>query len=155
LKAYGLAQYISIDFGMLKRIDYYTGIIFRGITDDLGCPILAGGRYDTLIESFGRDACATGFAIGLKRVLIALERQGKLREIPRLDAVIGGFDRGAVFKVAEALRSEGKMVEQVICPDTEDMDEQGLIDYARGKAKSAIFVYGEQDYERFDVEVGQ
>ena len=83
----GFEQYLSIDLGMLKDIDYYSGIIFRGVIDDLGYSLLAGGRYDALCESFGRALPATGFAIGIKRVLVALESQGKLKKLPVSDVV--------------------------------------------------------------------
>ncbi len=78
LDAMGFAEYISIDFGMLHDIAYYSGIIFRGITPGIGFPVLSGGRYDGLLEKFGSNEAATGFALGIKRVMIAMERQGIL-----------------------------------------------------------------------------
>ena len=48
LTEYGLAEYVSIDFGMLHDIAYYSGIIFRGLTPEIGFPVVSGGRYDLL-----------------------------------------------------------------------------------------------------------
>ena len=78
LDAMGLADCISIDLGLVQSVHYYTGMVFKGISDKLGYPILTGGRYDDLVKQYGRDIPATGFAMGVKPLLIALERQGNL-----------------------------------------------------------------------------
>ncbi|NLE26236.1 MAG: ATP phosphoribosyltransferase regulatory subunit [Clostridiaceae bacterium] len=72
-----LAQYVSLDFGMVQSLNYYTGIVFRGYTYGVGFPILSGGRYDKLVAKFGRDCEATGFSLGINMVMMALERQKK------------------------------------------------------------------------------
>jgi ATP phosphoribosyltransferase regulatory subunit len=63
LDAAGLSGYLSFDLGLVQDLDYYTGIIFRGYIRGAGSFVLAGGRYDSLIESFGRSLPATGFAV--------------------------------------------------------------------------------------------
>ena len=73
-----LAQYVSLDLGMVQSLNYYTGIVFRGYTYGVGFPILSGGRYDKLVEKFGRECEATGFSLGINMVMMALERQKKL-----------------------------------------------------------------------------
>ena len=73
-----LAQYVSLDLGMVQNLNYYTGIVFRGYTYGVGFPILSGGRYDKLVEKFGRECEATGFSLGINMVMMALERQKKL-----------------------------------------------------------------------------
>lgn len=75
LEDYGLADYVSYDLGMVSRYQYYTGIIFKGYTYGTGDYIVTGGRYDRLLEQFGKDSPAVGFAIEVDRVLIALSRQ--------------------------------------------------------------------------------
>lgn len=72
LKDKGLEEYISIDLGMVPHLDYYTGMIFKGFTFGVGFPICSGGRYDNLMEKFGRDMPATGAAIGVERLMAAL-----------------------------------------------------------------------------------
>jgi ATP phosphoribosyltransferase regulatory subunit len=74
-----LAQYVSIDLGMVQSMNYYTGIVFRGYTYGVGFPILSGGRYDKLVSKFGKDYEATGFSLGINMILMALERQKKLQ----------------------------------------------------------------------------
>ena len=67
---------------MVHEANYYSGTIFRGMTADLGQPLLSGGRYDGLPARFGREMPATGFALSMKLLLIALERQGKTFNAP-------------------------------------------------------------------------
>jgi ATP phosphoribosyltransferase regulatory subunit len=69
---------ISVDFSMVQSVHIYTGMIFQGITDRLGTPIITGGRYDSLTSCFGRKMPATGFALDGNALLTALdERSGK------------------------------------------------------------------------------
>lgn len=72
LKEQGLEQYITIDLGMVPHMDYYTGLIFKGVAHGVGFPICSGGRYDNLMEKFGRKLPATGVAIGLERLMATL-----------------------------------------------------------------------------------
>ena len=68
LKVYGYEKYISFDLGMLSELTYYTGIIFRAVTYDVGEPVAAGGRYDQLIEQFGKPAPSIGFSINRQKI---------------------------------------------------------------------------------------
>lgn len=109
---FGLADYITIDFGILQDLSYYTGIVFRGITEKMGFPILTGGRYDNLLADFGKEAPATGFALYLKRLMIALERQGKLSGFYTTDAVVScdNASAAAAYAYVKAQRAQGARV---------------------------------------------
>lgn len=74
LKQAGLEKYVSVDLGMVHHINYYTGLIFRGYTSDVGENILSGGRYDSLIEKFGAKLPATGFAIDVDGIAKLLKK---------------------------------------------------------------------------------
>ncbi len=137
LKAYGLEKYISFDLGMVQSLNYYTGIIFRGITSNIGFPLCGGGRYDSLLSEFGYDIPATGFAIGIKRLLISLEKQKKLKNIPTIDILViidGNYEKG--YQTIQALRGKGKRVELFLPPD-KDSDplsyakEKGILEIIR------------------------
>ena len=95
---------------MLHDIAYYSGIIFRGVTPGIGFPIVSGGRYDDLISKFGADMPATGFALGIKRIMIAMERQELLSGYYETDAVIssGPEAYSQAYSYAEQLREGGK-----------------------------------------------
>ncbi|MEG0767789.1 MAG: ATP phosphoribosyltransferase regulatory subunit, partial [Clostridia bacterium] len=113
LREEGLGEYVSVDLGMVHAIHYYSGIIFRGITGHLGKPLLSGGRYDGLPADFGRPMSATGFAVTLRQLLEALERQGMMVETPRADVLLGYAPGSRVQALAEAerLRAQGRTVE--------------------------------------------
>lgn len=76
LTAYGVADYVHFDLGLVRDLDYYTGLVFEGYTPGLGFPVCGGGRYDNLVGAFGANQPATGFALGLERVMLAQQRQG-------------------------------------------------------------------------------
>lgn len=130
IKAYGLEKYISFDLGMVQSLNYYTGVIFRGISKNMGAPLCGGGRYDNLLSEFGYDIPATGFAIGIKRLLISLEMQKKLESIPPIDvlAVIDDNHRDA-FRFVQSLREKGKRVE-IFLPTSANSDP---LSYAKKK----------------------
>ena len=113
LKDFGLHEFITLDLGMVHSLNYYTGIIFRVFTKNLGFPICVGGRYDRLLSEFGYDIPATGFAINLKNTLMALERQQSLISIPSIDilVVVDKTHRKQGYKIAQNLRRQGKRVE--------------------------------------------
>ena len=75
LSCYGIEKYISIEPGMLSSYHYYTGMIFAGYTFGSGEPIVKGGRYDHLMDYFGKQAPAIGFAVVIDQLLAALSRQ--------------------------------------------------------------------------------
>lgn len=108
----GYADYLRFDLGNVKSLAYYSGIIFSGLVEKLGAPVLSGGRYDKLAGDFGKDIPAVGFALGLKRALIALERQNALPQLPAVDYTVV-CERGAegkAYRECRRLRDEGKRV---------------------------------------------
>jgi histidyl-tRNA synthetase len=69
---------IRINFGIVRGLDYYSGIVFEAFdtTSDLGA-LVGGGRYDNLPNAFGRnDLGATGVAGGVERIILRLDEQG-------------------------------------------------------------------------------
>ena len=106
---FGYGKYISIDFGILNNFNYYSGILFRGISGTIGTPILSGGRYDDLLCEFGVNTPATGFAMGIKEVLLVLEQTGKLQKDDEPVTVIrcGKADRKEAYAYVQNLRAQG------------------------------------------------
>ena len=74
LAAAGCGEYIRFDLGLVHQLDYYTGMVFRGYVEGAGAPVLSGGRYDNLMERFGRKAEATGFAVDADAVAACLNQ---------------------------------------------------------------------------------
>ena len=116
LDCYGLSGYVSFDLGMLGKYQYYTGIIFRGVTSGMGEPVVSGGRYDGLMAQFGKDAPAVGFAVSVDGLMTAFSRQRTVLSAPAPADVLltyePDFEKEAVLKAA-ALRKEGKAVRVV------------------------------------------
>lgn len=126
LKLYGVGPYVSFDLGMLSKYNYYTGVIFRAYTYGIGDAVVKGGRYDRLLQQFGKDAPAIGFVIVIDDLLEALSRQkvelpsGEARRrITYIRGDLGDFTE----KLAQAqhLRREGHAVELV--PAAEEGEE--------------------------------
>ncbi|MDA8196912.1 MAG: ATP phosphoribosyltransferase regulatory subunit [Actinomycetota bacterium] len=61
---------------VIRGMGYYTGPIFELSLPQFGFSIGGGGRYDTMLERFGRSAPACGFSIGFERVALYLEESG-------------------------------------------------------------------------------
>ncbi len=84
LKVYGFERYVTFDLGMLNEHDYYTGVIFKAYTYNVGEPLAGGGRYDRLIGQFGRDRASIGFSLTVDLLHQAIKRQNI--RLPRPDA---------------------------------------------------------------------
>lgn len=111
---------IRVDLGLVNKKNYYTGIIFRGYVEGYGQPVLSGGRYDTLLGDFGREAAAVGFAVNIEaaaKVLVQKNR-AKFKKSPDV-LVFGGQGTNIdVMKHCEKLISDGKTVYRFLgeCP---------------------------------------
>ncbi|WP_252502521.1 ATP phosphoribosyltransferase regulatory subunit [Sporosarcina sp. Marseille-Q4943] len=75
LTFYGFDEHIVIDFGLINRMNYYSGIVFQGYVGRFGKPVLMGGRYDRLGHEFDADLPAIGFACEVETLLKASDNQ--------------------------------------------------------------------------------
>ena len=113
LKCYGYENYVTFDLGMLSKYRYYTGIIFQAYTYGTGEPIVKGGRYDNLLEHFGKAAAASGFGISIDQLMLALSRQNIPVAVPEEEEIILSYtieNRRDAIVQAVNLRREGKRV---------------------------------------------
>ena len=100
---------IQIDFGIVRGLDYYSGIVFEAFdqTFDIGA-LVGGGRYDNLPAVFGRnDMGATGVAGGVERIMLALENQNSSfnEKINRVSVLYVNEDmKSNAMKIASSLR---------------------------------------------------
>ncbi len=109
LKAYGCENYITFDLGALSKYNYYTGITFSAYTYGTGNPVLTGGRYDSLMEQFGKPAPAIGFALQLDELMSAMSRQKLLPNPAIREEVVYYNDSTYEMAVSQAqeLRARG------------------------------------------------
>lgn len=121
VKAYGAEAYLTFDLGLYRSLDYYTGMLFEAYLPEMGYPVAGGGRYDKMMQGFGLNCPATGFALGVDRVVLALERGGMAQAVRSWDALVA-WNEGrlpeAIAKAA-ALRSEGRSVK--LCTEAMDL----------------------------------
>lgn len=83
LKARGVNN-AKINMGIVRGLDYYSGIVFEAFdkSGEMGA-LVGGGRYDTLTAAFGRsDIGATGAAGGIERIASILQKQGLTEDKP-------------------------------------------------------------------------
>ncbi|MEG2684572.1 MAG: ATP phosphoribosyltransferase regulatory subunit [Erysipelotrichaceae bacterium] len=106
----GYKDLVTFDLGMVHRLSYYSGLIFRGYADGVGITILTGGRYDKLIKIYGRDLPAVGFAIKLDALLEAIDEE----IYPKLERLVIEYPTNKIvdaLKLAKTKREEGLVVE--------------------------------------------
>jgi ATP phosphoribosyltransferase regulatory subunit len=103
LDAYGVAERVRIDLGIIRDFDYYTGIVFEGHTPAAGAALLGGGRYDGLLAGFGVAHPATGFAVRVDRVLAAAGDGSAWA--PDVAVAFDPSGRAAAVRLASALRA--------------------------------------------------
>lgn len=139
ISQYGYEKYISFDLGMVQSLDYYSGIIFRGLVEGHGHAILGGGRYDKLMGEFGRGLPATGFAIGIKRVMVSLERQYKLNPLPPINylVVTDESSRQKAYAKVKELREQHKSVEMFL----KAVEDISPIEYAKSKQINTVISF--------------
>ncbi|HWR45466.1 ATP phosphoribosyltransferase regulatory subunit [Sporomusa sp.] len=118
LAGYGVDRYVNFDLGIIRDFDYYTGMVFEGYTPGLGFPLCGGGRYDNMLASFGVANPATGFALGIERVLLAMERQGIGVSVRGKDVYIawGEGRLSPAIAAANKCRKEGRRAELALAP---------------------------------------
>lgn len=100
----GYGKYLRFDLGLVHQMDYYTGVVFRGYAEGAGAPVLSGGRYDHLVELFGREAEATGFAVDVDAVGGCLTAS-----VPKLELIVH-YEEGRLAQALAAVdeRPAGK-----------------------------------------------
>ena len=107
---------IRINLGIVRGLDYYSGIVFEAFdtTFDIGA-LVGGGRYDSLPEAFGRtDFGATGVAGGVERIILALENQNsKFKDTDKRISVLYVNEqmKNHAIKIASSLRDKGVSVD--------------------------------------------
>ena len=107
---------IRINLGIVRGLDYYSGIVFEAFdtTFDIGA-LVGGGRYDSLPEAFGRtDFGATGVAGGVERIILALENQSsKFKETDKRVSILYVNEqmKNHAIKIASSLRDNGLFVD--------------------------------------------
>ena len=134
LKLYGVEKFVTYDLSMSGTYGYYTGIIFRGYTFGTGDAIVKGGRYDHLLEKFGKEFASIGFVIVIDELMNALIRQ-KVRIVYTRKNTLILYDEGKqreAIALAKDFRRKAKNTE--------------LIKKSKGKLLEEYVEYGKEYY---------
>lgn len=141
LKDMGVEKHVLIDMGILRGLDYYTGVVFEGFSPDLGYGLLGGGRYDRLLSQFGFPCPATGFALGMDRLTLVLKSQEE--EAARY--LVGGENWTAMVEAAEQLRKQGKIAEL----DVEGLQREQLQAKIAGRPEyTLVYLEGQSEGDK-------
>lgn len=98
---------IEIDQSLVRGLDYYTGIVFETVSDQLGAQdaFLGGGRYDNLSKQLGgKEMHSVGFAIGVERI-VELINMDDLNEKIKVGFIVSEKQiNQKTYKIANDLR---------------------------------------------------
>lgn len=146
----------EVDSNLVRGLDYYTKTAFEIQYSPLGAQsaVGGGGRYDGLVEELGGPSTpGVGFAMGLERILLALEKQNLLPESKEAVDVFAVIpDEGGVadaFRCVTALRNQGLVCDMNLVPRS--MKAQ-MKQANREQARFAL-IFGEEERSRGAVTV--
>lgn len=145
LQQMGLGDRVIIDLGLVNQAEYYTGIIFRGYFDEVGEPVLSGGRYDNLLSDFGADQPAIGFAVNVD---LASSVRSKNPPLTADVLVMAASDEYLVKAILyrKQLITKGQVVENCVLDNRED-----AIAYATRCGIAQVHIIGKTT-EMIDIE---
>jgi len=137
------ADFLKIDLGLARGLDYYTGVVFETTVNgwERFGSVSSGGRYDNLASLFtDRKLPGVGASIGLDRLLALMEEAGWLKgsasTAPVLVANFPGADPAVAVKLAARLRAAGVGAE--VFPDPLQIGKQMGYGSTRGHALAVI-----------------
>lgn len=114
LTSHGIKFYLNPR--LVRGLDYYSRTVFEWTTDKLGAQnaICAGGRFDDLVSQLGgKQVPATGFALGLERIIELVETSGSIKQSDNIDAylcLLGNEAKKTGLVLAEKLRDQSLRV---------------------------------------------
>lgn len=140
----------SLNFGIARGLDYYTGMVFEGFAHNLGAEnqILGGGAYRLAHLFGGDDVASCGFAIGFDRVMVSLGDAAPAAKDTIAAIVCTDEGRTFALAVAQMFRAAGIRAEM-------DLMGRGLGAQLAHAAKSADFavVIGKREAEAGQVTI--
>lgn len=144
----------KIDPGIVRGLDYYTKTVFEFVSETEGYTVLAGGRYDGLVEKLGgQKTPSIGFAMGEDRLLDIFDKynKDKLNEntIDLFIASIGNEANISAIALAVELRKKGIYVETDIC----GRSIKANMKYADKKKAKFVVVIGDEEIEKGKVKL--
>jgi histidyl-tRNA synthetase len=140
----------EIDPRIVRGLDYYTGMVFevQSTHPDFGSQtaILGGGRYDNLIAEFGGPSTpATGFGLGIERLLLAMEYEQVLDDtVPGVDVAVCYMPstKESAYELVQSIRVSGFRTEF----SYQDKSLTAQLKQASKKDPQAIIIVAEEEF---------
>ncbi|WNY29152.1 Histidine--tRNA ligase [Methanimicrococcus stummii] len=141
LSAYGVTDY-TVNFGVARGLDYYTGTVFEVYAEGLGAQkqICGGGSYKLISLFGGGDVVSTGFGIGFDRIMeicdIPAEKPETVALITKSETQIDGIE------IAGILRSR-----VIVLTDLMGRNFKAQMEYANTIGANYVLIIGEKELE--------
>jgi len=136
---------------LVRGLDYYTGTVFEITHQALGSQdaIGAGGRYDNLVKDMGGpDTPAVGFALGMERIIIALDKKEK-KPISSKNlvyiATLGAKAKLQGFELAERIRKE---LRTAVLTDIKQASLKSQLRAADKSGAKVVLIIGEDEISK-------
>lgn len=102
----------NLNPGIVRGLDYYTGMVFEGFAENLGAEnqVIGGGSYRLAHLFGGEDTASCGFGIGFDRVMVSLGNV-KTKKDPLVAILYTKEGQMRAFEIASELRSKGVLTE--------------------------------------------
>lgn len=153
-----LKQPYTINFRLVRGIDYYTKTVFEVWAEGIGAQsaLCGGGRYDGLSEAIGGPAVpGVGFGSGIERIVLGLQEMGieppPEEQAPVLVAHFGGETKNTAVQLTYRLRDAGIGARLAFARDRRSMKSQ--MREADRKGATFVLVIGESEVENNTVTV--
>jgi histidyl-tRNA synthetase len=162
----GYEERVTIDPSVVRGLEYYTGPVYEAeltfqVQDEDGRPVRfgsvgGGGRYDGLVGRFRSEPVpATGFSIGVSRLLSALQMikspivSGNEKPGPVVVLVMDKDQIAAYQRMVSTLRQAGIRAELYL--GSSGMKAQ--MKYADRRQSPCVIIQGSNERERGEVEI--
>ena len=146
LNTYKQANKCRLDLGIVRGIDYYTGIVYEAWVkgeEDIGA-VAGGGRYDDLLGLYGKPMPATGIAGGVERLLLSLEKAKVLPEISGQKFFLA-YATPDVFNDAVKIINQARAAGMSIIMDINKRDLRKQLEYANKINAQFVLIVGRKE----------
>lgn len=147
-----LDQSYTINFRLVRGIDYYTKTVFEVWAEGIGAQaaVCGGGRYDILAEALGGPPTpGVGFGSGIERIILSLKEQGVQPIVPPVPPVMlvhfGGRTKEEAVKLTYTLRQAGIATRLAFARERRSMKSQ--LREANKHQVQLVVIVGESELE--------
>lgn len=147
----GLEGKVEIDFGLVRPMPYYTGIVFEFYAETSAVSIGGGGRYDSLSGVLAQKIPAVGFAVNVTEVARIIGKTvTKIKERPSyfLANVVTLKELKQAFVTLQRLKEQGYIGEI----DLLGGNQAEIVERARAKGHNIVLLWTENRWQEIPVQ---